>query len=635
MNQFVRNVALASLGLAVMSWAHAELDRKRLLEPLPIPYQYRDVARAFLPPFLPEDVAVDLELDMTVVGDVPVVTERVTPDTNNEEEKAEEVELSRRLRRHVQYIYDSTPGPQSLRSTVHRWRTKRRSRTARADRAKRMEIYDELVALQGLKKRATKRREQAKNRSRGDGAAVGDVGEELGYALVTGASRGIGRALAVELARWEIPLILVARDEDRLVSLANDIERCYGVKCCVLPADLSKPNAAAQIYEATTGAGLKVEVLINNAGLSSSGEYVDMDAGSLQDILQVNAISVASLSHLYGNDMKKRGRGRILIVSSVIGVAYAGPTVAAYAATKSFEKVLGLSMAKELEVYGVGVTCLLPGAVGDSNFRATSGSGQALCWKIPYYVKSCEDVADQGIRALLQGDLETIPGWQNRAFAKVMLPILPQRGLTLMTEAAWNPIGHWFRGSKIRRSGRRPAPLGSDPEDETPPESNPRTPWSGYMYAPKAPPRIIQLPESAPKPEPCEPADMLEPALLDSSGEQTYPPRSENLNRNETVPDSQIDGTPGTLVEKPNEANQSEANATDEASQIISDKQTDETTEPRVESEEQASSEKDEHTTDGSSMGTTATVTPIEESAKEASMVEILEEQLKESMEDV
>ncbi|ACI65784.1 predicted protein, partial [Phaeodactylum tricornutum CCAP 1055/1] len=182
-------------------------------------------------------------------------------------------------------------------------------------------------------------------------------------ALVTGASRGIGRAIAVELARWEIPLILVARDVERLTALAYDIEACYGVKCCVLQADLAQRGVAEKIYNTTCSAGLKVEILINNAGISSQGLAVDIPVTEATRIIQVNALSVSTLSHLYGRDMKDRRRGRILVVSSICAAVAGLPTVAVYAATKAFENTLSLSMAKELEPFGVGVTCLMPGAV--------------------------------------------------------------------------------------------------------------------------------------------------------------------------------------------------------------------------------------------------------------------------------
>jgi short-subunit dehydrogenase len=264
--------------------------------------------------------------------------------------------------------------------------------------------------------------------------------EPLGYALVTGASRGIGRAIAVELARWEIPLIIVARDVKRLTDLATEIETCYGVKCCVLQADLSEPGAAERVWASTKDAGLKVDILVNNAGVCSSGLSVDMPNSNVQQMLQINAISVAMLNHLYGRDMKDQGRGRILVVSSVVGSVEAGPNVACYAATKAFERSLAMSMGKELEQYSVGVSCLMPGAVQDTSFRSRSEVDEALCWKLPFYSRTAPLVAHQGVVAMLNGDVQVVPGWQNRAFLKVCKPILPQRLTTIIVQMAWSPF---------------------------------------------------------------------------------------------------------------------------------------------------------------------------------------------------
>jgi hypothetical protein len=156
--------------------------------------------------------------------------------------------------------------------------------------AHRLAIYDELVTLQALKnKNKTKsshhqhhpqhyRRNNNNNNSKtgassattgssGNSSSSSSTTDGLGYALVTGASKGIGRALAVELARWEIPLILVARDADALAALATDLETCYGIPCYVLPADLSHDGTAQRLYQTVQTAGLKVDVSLLRVAL--------------------------------------------------------------------------------------------------------------------------------------------------------------------------------------------------------------------------------------------------------------------------------------------------------------------------------------------------------------------------------
>eukprot|EP00547_Thalassionema_nitzschioides_P001190 CAMPEP_0194213992 /NCGR_PEP_ID=MMETSP0156-20130528/14970_1 /TAXON_ID=33649 /ORGANISM="Thalassionema nitzschioides, Strain L26-B" /LENGTH=845 /DNA_ID=CAMNT_0038942155 /DNA_START=6 /DNA_END=2543 /DNA_ORIENTATION=+ len=439
-NQFVRKLVLTSLGLAVISWANEKLNHRRVLEPLPLPEQFQDISRAFLPPFLPE--AVELNPDLEFLSARSQSNNNQIENDSNEVEEDAIKQLPNKVKRYFQQIYTSPPGGE----VAKQWRAKHMMQKAKKAKQEREDILEELIALQSLKRKAARSKNEKKQSNKKQRVVGLNQDEELGFALVTGASRGIGRALAVELARWEIPLILVARDREKLVELAADIEKCYGVKCCVLPADLSNPDTAKKLHKTTTAAGLKVDILVNNAGLSSSGEFVDMEEDYLRTMMQVNAVSAATLSHLYGRDMKRRRRGRILMVSSVVGAVHAGPTIAAYAATKAFEKALSLSIAKELEVYGVGVTCLLPGAVASTSFGQTSGmSEQALCWKIPFYAKSSEDVASSGVRALFEGNTKAIPGWQNRGLVKVVMPFLPERALDWIVEAAFNPISYWWR----------------------------------------------------------------------------------------------------------------------------------------------------------------------------------------------
>jgi short chain dehydrogenase len=183
-----------------------------------------------------------------------------------------------------------------------------------------------------------------------------------------------------------------------------------------------------------------LQILVNNAGISSYGETLDMPLIDIQRMLQINAMSVTTLTHQFGNDMKKRGRGRILVVSSICGAVSGIASVAVYSATKAFENSLAAAIGKELEPHGVGVTCLLPGAVRDTEFRSRSRSQEALCWKLPFYTKTPQAVAECGIRALLRGDTEVTPGILNRVFVKVLKPILPQRLHNLLAEIMWNPI---------------------------------------------------------------------------------------------------------------------------------------------------------------------------------------------------
>jgi hypothetical protein len=157
--------------------------------------------------------------------------------------------------------------------------------------------------------------------------------------------------------------------------------------------------------------------------------------------MTVNVESTTMLSQLYAKEMKHSKRGRILFVSSMVGAVPSGPGVATYAATKAYEKSLAQSMGRELEKYGVGVTCLIPGAVKDTSFAVDSNANEAICFKLPFYAMKAQHVASRGITSLLlSGDGEVIPGWHNRLFLKILMPILPPRLTSSIVAFAWSPL---------------------------------------------------------------------------------------------------------------------------------------------------------------------------------------------------
>ncbi len=152
------------------------------------------------------------------------------------------------------------------------------------------------------------------------------------------------------MARYHIPLILVARDLSKLRAVADDIERHYDVPVRTLQADLSSPDCARRIHDATTAAGLTVDILVNNAGVCAHGDLVDgVDDLDVSHMISVNVGAVTQLTRLYGRDMKERRRGRILMVSSMSGALPGNPSVAIYAATKAYEKSLASSLGREME----------------------------------------------------------------------------------------------------------------------------------------------------------------------------------------------------------------------------------------------------------------------------------------------
>jgi hypothetical protein len=251
-------------------------------------------------------------------------------------------------------------------------------------------------------------------------------------------------------------------------------------------------------------------------------------------MIQLNAVSVSTLTHLFGRDMKERRRGRILMVSSVCGAVSGIASVAVYSATKAFENSFGISLAKEMEPYGVGVTILVPGAVRDTEFRSRSKAKQALCWNIPFYTKAPPFVAETGVRAMLRGDLLNTPGVMNRIFLQVMKPIMPMRLHNLVAEIVWNPL-RWPFGSEEEEKPK------TGPAVSTFVSPNARALWYNSNIRP--PPRLLQLMSEKEKEE----TDQKQPSTEDQK--QPYPTKPEQVVERST--DSTMDAQDNTTKSEP------------------------------------------------------------------------------------
>lgn len=178
-------------------------------------------------------------------------------------------------------------------------------------------------------------------------------------ALITGASSGIGEALAREFARQGLNLILVARRAEILERLRADFEKSYGVKVLVLSQDLADPEAAHKIFRAVEESGWPVDILVNNAGFGAYGELERTSLARNLMMIDVHCRAVVALTHAFIPAMKQRRRGAIIIVSSVLG-AMPAPYMSTYAATKSFDLNFGESLYGELKPYGIDVLAVMP-----------------------------------------------------------------------------------------------------------------------------------------------------------------------------------------------------------------------------------------------------------------------------------
>lgn len=235
------------------------------------------------------------------------------------------------------------------------------------------------------------------------------------WALITGASSGLGVEFARILAARRMPLVLVARRADEMEKLAASLRSSAGVDVVVEAIDLAEPGAAAELKRRTDARGLRVELLVNNAGYGVHGRFLDADPATIRRMLQLNMGALTELTQLYAADMvgRGRGRGRILLVASLLGYM-ATPEYAAYAATKSYVLAFGEALHDELRPAGVTVTVLSPGITATA-FNAVSGHRMSATLRL--MLMQPRPVAEAGIAALFIGRASVVPGFANKLSA--------------------------------------------------------------------------------------------------------------------------------------------------------------------------------------------------------------------------
>ncbi len=234
------------------------------------------------------------------------------------------------------------------------------------------------------------------------------------YALITGASSGIGEAIAREYARRGKPLILSARRKDRLDALAAELGS--KVPVVVLAADLADPKAPQEMFEAIQAAGLSVDTLVNNAGYGVPGRYLSEPWASHRDFLQVLMTAVAELSYLFLPGMEAQKHGRILNVASLAGLVPASAGHTLYGASKAWLIRFSECLSMESASRGVHVTALCPGFTY-TEFHDVNGM-RANVSKLPKFLwLTSQEVAVIGIDAVESGKRRIISGFANNVIA--------------------------------------------------------------------------------------------------------------------------------------------------------------------------------------------------------------------------
>lgn len=252
-------------------------------------------------------------------------------------------------------------------------------------------------------------------------------------ALITGASAGLGRDLAKLFAQDGYELVLVARREDRLNALAEELRAAHGTVSHVLADDLSDASAPARIVKKVEQLGLEIDALVNNAGFGDTGPFVDSDGDRQLEMIQVNITSLVSLTHALVPGMVARGRGQILNLGSTAGFQ-PGPYMAMYYATKAFVNHFTEALGHELQGTGVTATVSCPGPTA-TEFGDVSGNAKTMLF-LKGGLMASDSVARQAYRAMQDGKSMIVHGLKNRLAASTVR--FTPRGLTRTIVATLN-----------------------------------------------------------------------------------------------------------------------------------------------------------------------------------------------------
>ena len=245
------------------------------------------------------------------------------------------------------------------------------------------------------------------------------------WALITGASSGLGLEFADLLAAQKVNLVLAARRQEPMEKLASNLRRNYGVDVLVEAIDLASPGAASRLKSSLDARLVEIDILLNNAGYGLHGDFLETPIERTVDMIQLDITALTELTYLFGRDMATRRSGHILLVASLLAFQ-AVPSYAAYAAAKAYVLALGEALHDELRPHGVIVTTLCPGHTATGFDAASGATASAL---LRHLTMQPRPVAASGIRALLQGRATVVAGLSNKiaAFSNRLTPRSMQR----------------------------------------------------------------------------------------------------------------------------------------------------------------------------------------------------------------
>ena len=252
-------------------------------------------------------------------------------------------------------------------------------------------------------------------------------------ALITGASSGIGYELTRLFAADRYDLVLVARRQQTLEQLAEELREEYAIRVKVIAKDLAQPGIADEIFQEVRQESIRIDVLVNNAGFGTFGFFSEIDIASTLEMLHINMISLTHLTRLFLKEMLEQKSGRILNVASTAAFQ-AGPLMATYYASKSYVLLFSEALAEELRATGVTVTVLCPGPTFTGfQKRAYMETSKLVSGKV-LPVMDARAVAKIGYQGLMKGKTIVIPGLLNRALA-FSVRLTPRKLVTKISRA--------------------------------------------------------------------------------------------------------------------------------------------------------------------------------------------------------
>jgi uncharacterized protein len=255
-----------------------------------------------------------------------------------------------------------------------------------------------------------------------------------GRTLITGASTGIGRALAEVFAEHGHDLILVARNREKLQACAIELEQKHKVKVAWFTEDLSEPGGPGRVHRSVSAEGLEVDILVNNAGAGLYGQFVNTELNAELKMIQLNVAVVAELTKRFLPGMVQNQHGRILNVASTAAFV-PGPWMSVYYATKAFVLSFSEAIAYELRPKGVTVTTLCPGPT-ESEFQVRSGSQRSRLFEA--FLMDAPTVARAGYNGTMQGQTVVIPGLRNKLIP-VAARLIPRPMMAALSHRAARP----------------------------------------------------------------------------------------------------------------------------------------------------------------------------------------------------